>query len=116
MVIITNMPIPKQIRQELQNDKRMEKCEICGKPTQEFHHVFIYAGKQIQDAFNIASACKKHHEQATPHNNKYKQEIREQFEWNALQRMTDENIAKYWKKDWGLFVNYLSKKASEYGW
>lgn len=110
------MPISKAVRKQLSEDPRMEKCEICGSNLVEWHHVYMYAGKQIQDAFNIAPACKKHHDMATPHNNTYDQNIKERFEWNALQRMTGEDLGKYWKRDWGLYVNYLSKKASEYGW
>lgn len=108
--------IPQRVKKLLRNDERMTKCERCGASPVEWHHVYQYAGKQIQEYFNIAAACKKCHDKATPHKNGYKQEIREYFEWKALQRMTDEDIKKYWKKDWGLLVRYLTNRAKEYGW
>ena len=101
--------IPLAIRKQLSGDDRMRKCEICSESRVQFHHVFIYAGKQIKEAWNIAPACANCHAMATPHNSKYVQSVREQFEWNALNRMTPSDIVKYPKKDWQTLKNYLSK-------
>ena len=108
--------IPKSVKNQLVGDPRMEKCEYCGAREVEWHHVFTYGGKQIQEAWAIAAACKKHHDMATPHNNKHKEELRDYFEWKAVQRMGSEEIAKYYKRDWIVLANYLVHKQKEYGW
>jgi len=102
-------PISKRVKQILEDDKRMEKCEVCGNSQVQWHHVAQFRGRQIDEAWAIAPACLKHHDQA------HKEEIRELFEWNMLQRMTGEDMAKY-PRDWKVLINYLSKKAIQYGW
>lgn len=114
--------IPKSLRKKLSEDPFMEKCSYknCGKNTVEWHHVYQFADKSIQEEFNIVPACPKHHHQATPHNNAYRQEVREYFEWVSLQKMSLEDMTKYSKfndlNTWMIRRNYLFMKASEYGW
>jgi len=113
--------VPKELKEKLSEDPWMKRCcyKYCGQPT-EWHHVFTYAGKQIQEEFNIVPACKTHHDQATPHKFNYKREVQEYFEWVALQRMTSEDMRKYSKFNdlttWVTRANYLSLKANKYGW
>lgn len=102
--------ISKKVKEELENAVRMESCEICGKKEVQWHHVLQYAGRQIDEPFAIAPACFKHHEQATTF------PIREQFEWYALQRMTDADLAKYPIASIGYHLKYLISLAEEYGW
>lgn len=108
--------IPKKVRDILTDDPRMASCEICGNKSVQWHHVFIYQNKAIQEPFAISAVCVKHHEEATPHNNRYKQQTREYLEWLALQRMTDEDLFKYPKRDWSMHAYYLSIQAEKYGW
>lgn len=103
-------PISPRVKKILSEDPRMSTCEICDSSQVQWHHVFTYKGSQIDEAWAIASACLKHHEQAT------KSEIRDRFEWNAIQRMTDADIAKYPKRDWSMNAFYLSKQKEIYGW
>lgn len=98
----------------LKDKKKLEKmkqiCARCGASPVEFHHVFIYAGSQIPDWFNIVFACKKCHQEATPHNNKYKMQVREFFEHLVLKNYLGYLIALYPKKEWLQLAKYLDKK------
>jgi len=109
--------IPKKLNDKLNEDPWMARCcyKKCGKMPQ-WHHCFHYKDRSIQSEFNIVPACPKHHDQATPHKNGYKQEVREYFEWIAIQRMTDKDLFDYPKKDWFAHARYLSFKQDEYGW
>jgi hypothetical protein len=108
--------IPKSVKNKLEKDPRMETCEYCGSQPVQWHHVFLYAGKQMQEPWSIAAACKRCHDKATPHKHGHKPELREFFEWKALQRMGTEDMLKYPKKDWLVLANYLAHKQQEYGW
>lgn len=109
-------PISKRVKKILQDEDRMKSCELCGSNQVEWAHIFQYAGRQIDEAWNIMALCKKHHDQATPHKNNYKPEIRDKTEWLTLARMSGGDLMKYHKKDWKVHLNYLSKKAIEYEW
>lgn len=116
------MPIPRRVKKELEQDEWMTRCcyKHCSSNNVEWHHVFTYQGKQIQEVFNIVPVCKRHHDQATPHKNGYKQEVREYFEWVALQRMNGDMMSKYSKFNdlttWKIRLNYLARRALEYDW
>jgi hypothetical protein len=83
---------------EILKDSFMRQCcyPECGKLPQ-WHHVFDFAYKQIQDPWNIVPACKFHHEQATRHNVNYKRDVEDYFKWVALSRATEEELKKYSK-------------------
>lgn len=110
--------IPAKLRKELSEDPWYSKCcyHGCNTSPVEWHHVYQYAGKSIQAYFNIVPACKLHHDQATPHKNQYVPEVRDYFEWIAIQRMSGKDLETYSKKDWSTHTFYLCKKAQEYGW
>lgn len=99
----------------------MAKCEWCGKATEEWHHVFIYAGRQIDEAFNIAGLCKECHGMVTRHFSKTKEEENKvkhmtmYFQLNAINRMTKEDRIKYHKETppWVHKKEYLTKKLYE---
>jgi hypothetical protein len=103
-------PISKRVKKILQADPFMEQCIVCGSHIVEWNHVFTYAGKQIDEPFNIVPMCKKHHDQSTPHKNTYKEKVRDQAELAALTRMQIEDVAKYPKRDWSQLAYYLNKK------
>lgn len=97
-----------------QKDKKFllskpQKCERCGVEGVQWHHVFIYSGKQIKDWYNIALACPKCHDQATPHNPKYKQDVREYFERLLLKQHFEKFVYFYPKNNWAQLYNYLFK-------
>lgn len=106
-------PLSQEIKKTLVDDPFMEKCIICYSPRVEWHHVFTYAGKQIDEVWNIVPMCKKHHDNATPHKNNYLLEIREMAEMKALERMQIEDIAKYPKKEWTRLATYLNNKYAQ---
>lgn len=112
------MAIPTSLRKEMAADPWYSKCcyHGCIQTQVEWHHVYQFAGKSIQAYFNIVPACKKHHDQATPHKNGYKPEVRDYFEWVAIQRMSSEDLAKYSKRDWTVHINYLTHMAKKYQW
>lgn len=87
-----------------------QKCDLCGRQGVQWHHVFLSAGSQIKEWYNIAFACEKCHNEATPHNNKYKQEVREWFELNQLKKHFWKFVYKYPKNNWAQLWNYLNKK------
>ena len=103
-------PIPLPMRQEMAKDKFYHSCclgkqfkEHC-KGRVEWHHVWIYAGKQINEMWAIVPACSAHHSQAhLPH-------IKERFELISLNRATNEQLTKYNKRDFLKHKNFLTKK------
>lgn len=98
-------PIPPTMRDEMAKDDFYKKCVIgswtCDGPV-EWHHVFIYAGRQINEKWAILPACHLHHGMV-----KTSKTIREEFESISLQLATPEDLAKYPKKDWRQIIKYL---------
>lgn len=96
-------PIPPAVRGVLENLPRMKKCAIAGmfdecegrltKP--EWHHVWIYASRQIQEPWAILAGCSKHHAavQSDP-------KVRMAFEYKSLKLAGDEDLAEYPRKNW----------------
>ncbi len=89
-------PIPPALKKEMADDPHYKHCaransDCSGRITWE--HAYIYAGKQINEKWAIIPLCVFHHlgEGLDKHEN---QRI-------ALSRATDEDLAKYPKKDWG---------------
>ncbi len=101
-------PIPKKDKAVLQDLD--QKCAKCGSNKVEWHHPFIYAGKQITDWWATVFACKNCHAKATPHNNKYNLETREFFEYLVLKQNLVKIMMKYPKKAWNQLFLYLNKK------
>jgi len=96
-------PIPPAMRQEIESDPFMKKCsrrssECDGRITWE--HCWIYAGRQINEPWAIIPLCVYHHlgKGLDKHEN---QRI-------SLRRATDEDLAKYPKKDWNYEKRYLN--------
>lgn len=108
--------IPKKILNKILEQDWYKKCCRCGRNKVELHHVYIYKGRQIQEEFNIVPACKSCHEQATPHNNRYKPHVRYYFEWIAYNRMDGEDFIKYGKKNWVQLGLFLNSQKEKYGW
>lgn len=106
------MPIPKNILTEILVDDYYKKCarhtEKTCKGRVTFEHVFIYAGKQIQEVWSIIPLCEYHHDVLS-----YQDKGDLQKELNqhiALQRATDADLEKYPRRNWKQLKEYLSKK------
>src|SRR4051812_5449230 len=96
--------IPVKMRNELSADRFMSRCCINNAACEgrvEWHHVWIYAGKQINEPWAIVPACEWHHRQAN------KPAIKILFEIASLRRAKEEDLAKYPKKDWKQIKNYI---------
>jgi hypothetical protein len=70
----------------------------------EWHHVWTYGGKQIQEVWSIVAACQYHHDLV-----KKDRRVKEMFERASLEFSTEEELGKYPKKDWGQVKRYLTK-------
>ena len=104
-------PIPPKLRAELADDPYMKKCLVKGiapcSGRVEWHHVWIYAGRQINEKWAILPACHKHHEEV----NKYRN-IKDFFERQSFTRTTIEEMQeKYPKKNWYQIWYYLNNKV-----
>lgn len=58
----------------------------------EWHHVWTYAGKQINEVWAIVPACQKHHRLV----GRYKND----FQRISLNRATKEDLDRYPRVDW----------------
>jgi|TARA_R100001530_G_scaffold21901_2_gene17999 hypothetical protein len=107
--------IPPDLLKQILNDPYYKKCirhkeKACeGRITLE--HTFIYAGRQINEKWSIVPLCAKHHEvdqfqDAGTMDKEYGQYI-------ALTRATDEDLAKYPRKNWQQRKKYLYSKYED---
>ena len=93
-------PIPTAIRRVLETLPRMKRCAVAGIFDEcdgriEFHHVWIYAGKQIQEVWAIVGACSHHHEAV-----RSDPRVKREFERVSLQLASIETLNKYPRKNW----------------
>jgi hypothetical protein len=99
-------PIPLKMRQEMDEDPFMKTCAIAAiggcEGKVEWHHTFLWGGKQISEPWAIVPACKKHHDMVNGD-----RMIRELFKHISLKRATDEDLKKYPKVDWKQVKIYL---------
>lgn len=77
----------------------LKSNECSGKV--EWHHVLIYAGKQLQKKFAIVPACKNFH-----HKYANRKDIRDQFLKVVLNRATDDELKAISKS-----TDYLALRA-----
>lgn len=102
-------PIPKKIRNRLSDDPFMATCihnNADCKGRVEWEHAFIYAGRQINEEWAIVPCCTYHHRGDGLDKN-YNQ-------YRALQRATDEDLAKYLRVNWDLLKQFLKHKYGEF--
>lgn len=97
--------IPFNLLTRLLKSPLHEKCErwkegdCAGRLT--FEHVWIYAGKQINEFWAIIRLCWHHHLEAND----------KQFnEWVSINRASEEDLAKYPNRDWQQRKKYLNQK------
>ena len=107
--------IPQPLRETMSTDPYYTKCarfellhdHVClpdplTRKLIEWEHVFIYAGKQIQEWWAIIPICYLVHRGG--------QLNKEINEWIALNRATPEDLALYPKRDWIQRLKYLNAK------
>jgi len=103
--------IPTKMRQEMNNNPYYKKCALrsseCGGRI-TYHHVWIYAGKQINAIWAIVPACERHHELVN-----INPEVKEAFELISLERSTPEDLLPYPRKDWDQIKCYLTEKLHQ---
>lgn len=96
-------PIPPKLRAQIVADPFMLRCIHTGcteKP--EWEHAFIYAGKQVNEAWAIVPVCVYHHRGAG---------LDKQFnQFVALNRASKDDLAKYPRTDWEQLLTHLTQK------
>jgi hypothetical protein len=109
-------PIPFKMRQTLEAMPRMRMCEmawyagefgICDGRVQ-WHHVWEYAGTQINEIWAILGVCTKHHDMV-----KTNRAVKELLELRSVEIATDEELAKYPKRAWKTMRKYLQVKTQK---
>ncbi len=104
------------MRQELEKLPRMRICTLAPlqdvygacegrKQHPEWHHVWKYAGKQINELWAILAGCSRHHAMAS------NPAIQEAFETASLMLATKEDLAAYPRKDWMQIKKSLGMKT-----
>ena len=107
--------IPPKIKEQLAADPFMKQCCITGDHRAEWHHVWIYGGKQIQEVWAILPlSLRKHRIGAEAFHNGCR-ETKDLCMFISLCRCRDlglwpSMLKKYPKKDWKFIFNKLSKK------
>ncbi len=105
------------MRVELEALPRMKRCTLApvqdlygacsGRLTHpEWHHVWTYAGQQINEPWAIVGACSRHHEMV-----KADRAVKMAFEAASLLLATEEDLARYPRKDW----DQIKKSLGIYG-
>lgn len=94
-------PIPIKMREELAGKKRMTFCVVKGmgfgfcEPKIDWDHVWIYAGRQINETWAIVGVCTRHH---------YKKNgnrlLNDSIMRASLRLASPEDLAKYPRKNW----------------
>lgn len=104
--------IPKPLLQEILSDKYYKKCvrheEKRCKGRVTFEHVWIYAGKQVQEKWAIIPLCEYHHDVLS-----YQDRgdlIKDLNEYYSINRMTEADMQKYDRYDWKQRKQYLNTK------
>lgn len=106
---IAMRPIPPKIRAQIDEDLFYKNCafkylgECDGRVT--IDHTIIFAGRQIDDLFNLVPVCAKHHG-VDFYQDAGTELPKEMRLWVALNRATDEELLKYSKA-----INYLHERT-----
>ena len=93
----------------MSEDPFYEKCVYTGTKQKfgekrvSWEHCWNYAGKQIQEKWAIVPLRLDLNVNMTG-------EVKDYCRWVSLNRATDEELAKYPKKDWKTIKHYLNKK------
>lgn len=96
-------PIKKSLRARIEADPYFKVCarkdaKCNGRMTVE--HAFIYANRQVDEYWNFVPLCWYHHLGEGL--------VKKENERIALSRATDEDLAKYPRRDWNQLKKYLN--------
>lgn len=99
--------IPDKLKEDMANDPYYKVCARkadsgCGGRI-TWEHVFIYAGRQLNEKWSIIPLCEYHHAVNNYQDNGDLQ--KEKNEWIALNRATDMELQRISKA-----VNYIHKR------
>lgn len=80
-----------------ENDEWYTKSALSGQSPVQWHHVFTYARKQIDEPWNIVPLTADEHDMVTPHKHGYIKHLDEMVQLIALERATEEQLRRYSK-------------------
>lgn len=109
-------PIPKEMREEMSQDKFYKKCCIadkeCSGVIQWHHNLISYVNGnkgRVNEIFCILPVCKEHHDKADT------TLIREKLDWVMWNRASEYQITFYSKAtNYKIRKEYLDKKYGTY--
>lgn len=87
-------PIPKEMRDQLAEDKYMSRCLIGGQCEGriQWHHSLTYAGRRVNELYAIHPMCEKHHREEARYRDRIEKATRKRiFHFKAA----DDFKAKY---------------------
>ena len=88
-------PIPKRMRQEMEDDPFYRRCCITKTPKNvrkvDWHHNMTWQGSQLNEKFAILPVVRWLHDIAR------RKDVSEILDWVMLNRATDEQLEKYSK-------------------
>jgi protein involved in ribonucleotide reduction len=90
-------PIPPKLKEDMANDAYYKKCCIADwncNGNIEWHHNFIYAGRQQNHKWCILPLCHTHHMKAE------NKQIKSELDMIMISRATPEELAEYPKRKW----------------
>lgn len=86
-------PIPLKLRKEMASDPFYSRCCITGRTAGiekiDFHHNFIFAGRQVNEKWCILPLAASIHKEVHIY--------KERLNWIMLNRATDDQLRKYSK-------------------
>ena len=92
------------MREEIASDPFMKKCVWTGETNDvSWEHCWTYAGRQINEPWAIVPLRRDLNVNISGN-------VKEYCRYISLTRATDEDLAKYPKKDWQQIKKYLNKK------
>ena len=94
-------PISPKLIKEILNDPFYGKCCITGSYSVSFEHCWTYGGKQINEKWAIVPLRRDLNTSHPP------KEVKERCRLISLNRATEEDLAKYPKKNWAQELKYL---------
>lgn len=85
--------MPTDLRAKLDKDPWYHRCTVTGATLGkiEWHHNFIFAGKQVQEEWCILPLAQKVHDRAN------RKDVREVLDWIMLNRTDDATLLRYGK-------------------
>ena len=102
-------PIPNKMREDMEAEQFMKTCVWSGETSKEkvsWEHCWNYAGKKIQEKWAIVPL-------RVDLNVNMSGNVKEWCRFVSLSRATDEDLAKYPRKNWQQIRKYLNKKYED---